>query len=133
MRDASYTHARSTAAHPLVARPWRLSSRGESGNLHRVVFRFPDSAEVRELKRVPEPGSHVRSSTGEDWIVEEVLQSGIDTYTVFCVGRREFREEAGLDTAAARDLADELVGLARRSLEAAAERRRRWRARKYIP
>jgi hypothetical protein len=80
-----------------------------------VVVRFPDSTEIRYLDEPPEPGSRIRSATGREWFVAETLPSGRNTYTVFCVGRQEFLEEAGSSASRGRVLADDLVALARRS------------------
>jgi hypothetical protein len=83
-----------------------------------LVLRFPDSIEIRYLDEPPELGARVRSDTGRDWFVAEVLQSGRKTYTVFCVGRAEFLEEVGTPAARRRVLADDLVTFARRSVGA---------------
>ena len=61
----------------------------------RAVFLFHGSAEVRRVEKVPRRGARVRSGPGKDWVVCDVLQSGVKTYTVTCVapdelpGRRE--------------------------------------------
>lgn len=96
-------------------------------------MRFPDSTEIRHLDHAPPPGTRLRSASGHEWLVAEVLQSGRDTYTVFCVGRREYLEDFGTGSVRARlvagdlaedidDVADELLQRVRRSI-----RDRRWR------
>jgi hypothetical protein len=80
------------------------------------VLRFPDSTEIRYLDEPPELGARVRSDTGRDWFVAEVLQSGRNTYTVLCMGRDEFLEEVGTTSSKRRVLAEELVTMARRSV-----------------
>lgn len=70
---------------------------------------------------------------GSVWIVDEVLQSGRDIYTVFCVPRRAFRQSLRNRSDDQRDLADELLEAARRARDAAVERRNRWKYRRYIP
>ena len=51
----------------------------------RAVFLFHGAAELRWVSKVPRHGVRVRSSQGKDWIVDEVVRSGVDTYTVTCV------------------------------------------------
>ena len=46
---------------------------------------------VGVLDQRPQPGQRIRVAGGI-WFVTEVLQSGITTYTVECVGRRRFYE-----------------------------------------
>jgi hypothetical protein len=70
---------------------------------------FPDSAEIRHLDEVPPPGTRLRSASGHEWFVSEVLQSGRDTYTVRCVGRREYLEDFGTGSARARLVAGDLL------------------------
>jgi hypothetical protein len=93
---------------------------------------FPDSSELRHLDDVPTPGARLRSASGREWFVAETLQSGRDTYTVYCVDRRELFEGAesvparvvvedllediAKDSARARELADHLLEAVRRSL-----------------
>jgi hypothetical protein len=74
-----------------------------------LVLLFPDSSEFRWVHRTPRLGSRIRSRAGDVWIVSEVLQSGADTYTVFCVAPRE-----GLG--GVRELAADLLARARESL-----------------
>ena len=59
------------------------------------------------------------------WVVDVVLQSGRETYTVFCVDPREY--------SASGDLAAELLEAARRSSETVTERSHRRRLRDYKP
>jgi hypothetical protein len=42
------------------------------------------------VSKRPKPGSRVSRALGSDWIVADVLQSGVDTYTVTCVAPQEF-------------------------------------------
>ena len=72
-------------------------------------MRFPDSAEIRQLDDVPPPGTRLRSASGHEWFVAEALQSGRDTYTVFCVGRREYLEDFGTGSVRARLVAGDLL------------------------
>ena len=64
----------------------------------RAVFLFHGSAEVRRVDKVPHRGTRVRSRQGGDWVVDDVLQSGADTYTVTCVEPSELhlRRQRGL-------------------------------------
>jgi hypothetical protein len=70
---------------------------------------FPDSAEIRHLDDVPPPGTRLRSASGHEWFVAEVLQSGRDTYTVCCVGRREYLEDSGTGSVRTRLVAGDLL------------------------
>ena len=92
------------------------------------VFLFPDCSENRWLDRLPAPGTRIRSRQRTVWVVDEVLQSGRETYTVFCVGRGDRRHSAGTT-----DLATELLEAARSASEAVSARRRRRRYRHYLP
>jgi hypothetical protein len=74
-----------------------------------LVLLFPDSSEFRWVHRIPRRGSRIRSRIGDVWTVSEVLQSGADTYTVFCVAPRE-----GLG--GVRELAADLLARARESI-----------------
>ena len=56
----------------------------------RAVFLFHGSAELRRVHKRPRRGNRVKNSRGDEWIVADVLQSGVDTYTVTCVAPREF-------------------------------------------
>jgi hypothetical protein len=64
-------------------------------------------------------------------VVDEVLQSGVDTYTVFCVGRDEYVDHLRHPSGGERDLAAELLELVRRPHEAVTERRRRRKNRDF--
>jgi hypothetical protein len=70
---------------------------------------FPDSAEIRHLDDLPQLGTRLRSGSGTEWFVAEVLQSGRDTYTVRCVGRREYLDEFGTGSVHARLVAGDLL------------------------
>jgi hypothetical protein len=102
------------------------------------VLRFPDSTESRWLEKLPTPGTRIRSHGGpgywaQVWIVDEVLQSGRDTYTVFCVGRSEYLDNLRKGAGVQPDLGAELLELARRTVEIVTEQRRRWKYRHYLP
>ena len=102
------------------------------------VLLFPDSAEGRWFKRPPHPGTRLRSQGGDlyagrVWVVDEVLQSGRDIYTVSCVGRAEYNDKRRQGSPDTLDLAAELLEVARRTSRAVSEQRRRRRYRNYIP
>lgn len=98
------------------------------------VLLFPDSAENRWLERLPPPGTRIRSRRGGPrWVVDVVLQSGRDTYTIVCVGRREYLDALRHRSDRPPDLAAELLEAARRTSEFVAERNRRRRFRNYLP
>ena len=84
-----------------------------------LVLLFPDGSEFRWVSEPPRPGSGIRSSRGQSWRVEEVLQSGVRTYTVYCGAPRH-----GL--AGARDLAADLLGRARKTVSSEKRTRRRF-------
>jgi hypothetical protein len=111
---------------------WRRDSRPTESGVY-CVFLFPDSTESRWLVRTPTPGTRVRSGGGSVWVVDEVLQSGRDTYTVFCVPRREYRDARRHRSHDRRDLAGELLEAARHASEAATERRHRRKFRRFLP
>lgn len=102
---------------------------GSAGSSMFCVFLFPDSSENRWLDRLPAAGTRIRSRQGTVWVVDEVLQSGRETYTVFCVDRRDERRRSDGTT----DLATQLLEAARNTTEAVTERRRRRRFRHYLP
>jgi len=58
----------------------------------RAVFLFHGTAELRWVNKVPRHGVRVRSSQGKDWIVDDVMRSGVDTYTVTCVAPGELTD-----------------------------------------
>jgi hypothetical protein len=100
------------------------------------VLRFPDSTESRWFDRLPTPGARIYSHHGHFfwgrvWVVDEVLQSGADTYTVFCVGREEYVENLRHGSGGTPDLAAQLLELTRHTSETVRERRRRWKNRNY--
>lgn len=114
----------------------------------RVVFLFPDSNELRDMRAPPRLGRHVRSPKGALWKVAEVLTSGRDTYTVTVVApsltakvpqlaadhlRHAVRRRTpDRDT---RDLAADLLQRAQRAKDSISPRaiRRRRRERNYFP
>jgi hypothetical protein len=98
------------------------------------VLVFPDSSEGRWFDRVPAPGTRLRSRGGfwgRTFVVDEVLQSGISTYTVFLVDRRRYVRN--LRERSDGDLAAELLELARRTNDTVSEARRRRKYRGYLP
>jgi len=113
---------------------WRRLARPRIGGY--CVLVFPDSTECRWFDRLPTPGTRLRSNEGgafwgRTFVVNEVLQSGKNTYTVFLVDRREYartRKERSEG-----DLAAELFELARRTNETVTDRRRRRKYRDYSP
>jgi len=62
---------------------------------------------------------------GHRWIVDEVLQSGRDTYTVFLVGRSEYLQHLRDRSQGKPDLAAQLLELARHTSAKVTEQRRR--------
>lgn len=109
----------------------RRPKRAESGVF--CVLLFPDSAENRWVERLPSPGTRIRSRQGGAvWVVDVVLQSGRQTYTVFCVDPREYGG-AHRRSDGASDLATELLEAARRTSETVTERSHRRRFRDYKP
>ena len=108
---------------------WHLGATERRDEAYCVVVRFPDHGEIQYLERVPTPGMRIRDYWGQEWVVAEALQSGRDTYTVSCVGRREYQK----GVLGKRDLAGDLLELARRSIDGANEQRRRWKNRNYFP
>ena len=116
----------------------RLLGRGREGSGVYCVVRFPDSVESRWYDKPPTPGVRLRSGQGnpyrgQTWIVDEVLRSGRDTYTVFCVGRDEYMDHVRSGSDRKPDLQMELLEVARRTNEAVSKRRRRWKTRNYWP
>ena len=100
------------------------------------VLVFPDSTETRWFNRIPTPGTRLRSDGGDDYwgrtyVVDEVLQSGRDTYTVFLLDRRQ--HVRNLRERSEGDLATELLELARRTNDTVNEARRRIKYRDYEP
>jgi hypothetical protein len=108
---------------------------GGSDAVH-CILRFPDSVESRWFDHVPGPGVRIRSREGDPyrsrvWVVDEVLQSGRATYTVFCVGRDEYVERLRHGSGRKPDMAAELMEAARRAGQTVSEGRRRWKYRHY--
>jgi hypothetical protein len=97
------------------------------------VFMFPDSTESRWLEELPPRGTRVRSREGAVWIVDEVLQSGRETYTVHCLARRAYVRKLRDRATGDRDLAAELLEAARHTSEGVTERRHRRRYRPFRP
>jgi hypothetical protein len=98
------------------------------------VLVFPDFNETRWFERLPKPGMRIRSAGGHGywgrtWVVDDVLQSGRDLYTVFLVDRREYIRKRRDRSEA--DLATELLEVARRTNESVQEVRRR--KKNYLP
>jgi hypothetical protein len=101
------------------------------------VVRFPDSTETRWFDKPPSPGTRILSNGGGGywarvWVVDEVLQSGRDGYTVFCAGRKEYLDNRRRSDGRL-DLADELLELARHAHATVSDVRRRRKYRKYLP
>jgi hypothetical protein len=99
------------------------------------ILRFPDSTESRWFSHLPTLGTRILSHHGhfqfaEVWVVDEVLQSGRDTYTVFLVGRDEYLEHLRRSSVY-RDLGEELLELVRHTRATVDERRRRWKHRHH--
>jgi hypothetical protein len=82
-----------------------------------IVLMTPTSLpESRWVHHVPRVGSHIRDSAGTSWKVADVLQSGMNVYTVVC------------EPARARDvrrLAGDLLDRARRTTSSTERRLRR--------
>ena len=115
-----------------------LPGRRPSGAAYYCVLRFPDATESRSFSQLPTRGMRIRSHggasyRGRPWVVDEVLQSGRATYTVFCVDRREYLDSLRHGSRDAPELAAELLELARRTASTVTEQRRRWKHRHYQP
>jgi hypothetical protein len=107
----------------------RSSKYADSGIF--CVLLFPDSAENRWVERLPSPGTRIRSRQGGAvWVVDAVMQSGRETYTVFCVDPQEYRARRR-GPGGASDLAAELLEAARRTGESVTARSHRRRFRDY--
>ena len=110
--------------HPLKRAEWGVF----------CVLLFPDSAESRWLERLPPPGTRIRSRQGGAvWVVDVVLQSGRETYTVFCVDPREYTSARRRRSDRPNDMPAELLEAARRTSETVTERSHRRRLRDYKP
>ena len=104
----------------------------------RCILSFPGSTETRWLDKPPIPGMRLRDHGGHGyaaqvWIVADVLKSGHDTYTVFCVGRTEYIEMLRNGGGFRPDLGAELLEVVRHTKTAVAEGRRRRKYRHYLP
>jgi len=102
------------------------------------ILRFPDSTEGRWFDQVPTVGTRIVSHGsdyffGKPWIVDEVLQSGRDTYSVFLVARSEYLQHLRDRSHGTPDLAAELLELARHASATVTEQRRRWKHRHDQP
>ena len=116
---------------------WRLPSRHREVGGYCVLV-FPGSAEYRWLDQIPIPGSRIRDCEGSEywgrvWVVDEVLQSGRNAYTVFCVGRDRYLDNLRNPRGFLPDLDAELLELARHTSASVSERRRRRKYRNYLP
>lgn len=58
----------------------------------RAVFLFHDTSELRWVSKAPRHGVRVRSNQGTDWIIDDVVRTGVDTYTVTCVAPGELAD-----------------------------------------
>ena len=110
--------------------PWR-SPRGRAQTGVYCVLLFPEGADSRWFDKPPPPGTRIRSrgavrNSRRVWIVDEVLQSGRNTYTVFCVGRREYLGRLRHGSGRESDLADELLERARGAGGTDSQRRLGW-------
>jgi hypothetical protein len=115
----------------------RLLSRRQPSDAYYCVLRFPDSTESRWFSELPIPGARIYSHGGhyyfgKAWVVDEVLQSGRNTYTVFLVGRDEYLEHRRRSSPSP-DLGEELLELARHAAARVKEQRRRRKYRDYQP
>jgi hypothetical protein len=102
------------------------------------VLSFPHSTEFRWLDQIPTPGTRIRDCGGhgpwaQPWIADEVVQSGRDSYTVFCVGRDQYLDNLRNPRGFLPNLDAELVELARRAMEVVTETRRKKKYRDYTP
>jgi hypothetical protein len=87
-----------------------------------VVMILPDSVpESRWVHARPHVGGRIRDSSGHAWRIAEVLQSGIDLYTVRCAPRAH-----GLGVMP--DLARDLLLRARQAASPIAYRGKRFRS-----
>ena len=114
---------------------WRRPFARTTTSGHCVLV-FPDSTETRWFDQVPTPGTRLRSHGGDGYwgqtsVVDEVLQSGKNTYTVTLIDRRRYVRN--LRERSEGDLATELLELARRASQTVIEARRRRKSRGYLP
>jgi hypothetical protein len=97
----------------------RLLSRPHRFDAYYCMLWFPDSTERRKFSKLPTRGMRVRShdwhfDRGQVWVVDEVVQSGRNTYTVYCVDRRQYLEHLRRSSPHP-DLGAELLELVRRT------------------
>ena len=85
------------------------NSQGEVG----LVIFFPGSTEIRWSKSPPRRGQRVQDQRGDVSFVTEVVRTGLNTYTVTCVGSRAFLED--LRSRSSRELVSDLLWAARRT------------------
>ena len=65
-----------------------------------LVLITPDTSEIRWVPEVPEPGVRLPGRFSGEWlVVDEVLQSGLTTYTVFGSTAPEGRMDHAIDQA----------------------------------
>jgi hypothetical protein len=115
----------------------RLLGRRRGSGAYYCILRFPDSTESRWFSKLPTPGKRILSHRGhyyfgKVWVVDEVLRSGRDTYTVFLVDRSEYLDHLRHGSGKP-DLAAELLELARHTSTTISERRRGWKHRNHQP
>lgn len=79
-----------------------------------IVIRFPGTTELWPLEEPPRRGQRIRNNRGDVCFVTDVLQSGINTYTVTCVGRRDFLDDLRQRSPAS--LTSELVAVTRKAI-----------------
>jgi hypothetical protein len=121
----------------LARRRLRDAYRRRPSDGYNCVLLFPGSTESRWFSELPTPGTRIYSHPGfhfaQLWIVDEVLQSGRDTYTVCLVARSQYLEQLRRSSLYP-DLGEELLELARHTASTVTEQRRRWkRRRQYWP
>jgi hypothetical protein len=82
-----------------------------------LVLITPDRSAVRWAFEVPVPGTRLRDWSGT-WTVDDVVKSGVDTYTVFCSRRDNGPLVRG------KDIATDLLGRVQERVSARARRKR---------
>jgi hypothetical protein len=90
---------------------------------------FPDATERRKFSKLPTRGMRIRSDgwasdPGQVWVVDEVVQSGRNTYTVYCVDRRHYLKRLRRSSLLP-DLGEEILELVRHTRATVSDRRRR--------
>jgi hypothetical protein len=116
---------------------WLRATRRGTGGVYAVLV-FPHSTETRWLKTIPTPGMRIRDRGGDTywgrtWVVAEVLQSGVDMYTVHCVSRGEYLDRFRERLDDRHDLSAELLEVARLTRDLVSEQLRARKRRRYIP